>query len=165
MYLVDQLDTVIKLEAVPRPNSGAPCPIVIADEGRLVLSYWEIDEPPYEPTTAPLGVVCFVRPYMHMFGPPDEEGISGHPLANRGLYPCGAFRVDHSSLVRRLERMNSVHKMHDPKGFEILKHYIFTFHDSTFECIAESFESQVEHVGLDEEHARTLQLLKGRVPS
>jgi hypothetical protein len=61
--------------------------------------------------------------------------------------------------------MDSVHKMHDPEGFELLEHYIFTFLDSTFECVAESFESQVQHVGLDKKHARTHQLLKSRVPS
>jgi hypothetical protein len=99
---------------------------------------------------------------MHRFGPPNEDAFSGHPLANRGLRSSGAFRVDNSSLVRQLERMNSVHNRHDPKRFQILKHYIFTFHYSTFECVAESFDSRIEHVGLDEEHARTLKLLKGR---
>jgi len=163
VYLVDELDALVKLTNVPRPDYGAPCPIVIADEGRLVLSYWEIDQPPYKATTAALALVSFVNPYMHMFGPPDEDGISGHPLANRGLYPCSAFRVEHSSLVRRLLETNSVHEVPAPKASEPLQHYIFTFHDSTFECVAGAMESQVECVGLDEEHARTLQLLKSRV--
>ena len=162
MYIVDELDTVIALSDVPKPKYGAPCPIVIADEHRLVLSYWEIDEPPYEPATAPLAVIRFRHPYMHTFGPPDEEAIAGHPLSDRGLYPCGAFRVDHSSLVRTLRRMNSVHRGHDPTTLGALTHYIFTFHDSTFECVADSFESTVENVGWDEEHARTLQLFRER---
>ena len=160
MYAVDQLDTPIRLSGVPRPDCGTPCPIVISDEGRLALSYWEIDDPPYEPTTAPLAIIKFQHPYLHIFGPPNDEAISGHPLSGRKLFPCGAFRVEHSSLVRHLEMMNSVHRYHDPRRFEILVHYIFTFHDSTFECVAQSFESTVEHVGLEEEHARTLQCFK-----
>lgn len=157
MYTVDKLDSLVKLSDVPRPDCGAPRPIVIAEEGRLVLSYCEIDEPPYEPTTAPLAVIRFARPYMHIFGPPNEEAISGHPLSSRGLYPCGAFRVDRSSLVRQLERRNSVHRRHDPKMFDALTHYIFTFHDSTFECVAQAYDFTVENVGLDEEYSRTLE--------
>jgi hypothetical protein len=36
--------------------------------------------------------------------------------------------------------MNSVHPYHDPKQFEELNHYVFTFHDSTFECVARGLE-------------------------
>jgi hypothetical protein len=63
-----------------------------------------------------------------------------------------AFKVDQSSLVRGLERMNSVHRCHDPETFKALTHYIFTFHDSTFECVAASFTFTVEDVGPDEEY-------------
>jgi len=125
-------------------------PIVMADEGRLVLAYWEIDNPPYEPTTAPLAVVSFERPHLHLFGPPDENTISDHPLSSRGLHPGGAFRVEHSSFLRKLE-------------LEVLTHYIFCFHDSTFECVAGSYNWAVIHVGLDEEHIRTLEFFR-RVP-
>jgi hypothetical protein len=162
MYATDELDTLAELSNVPRPEPGAPCPIVFAEEHGLVLSYWVPDEPHYQPTTAPLGVVRFGKPYMHLFGPPDEDAIAGHPLSGRGLYPCGVFRVDHSSLVRCLERMNAVQPTHDPRRFEALVHYIFTFHDSTFECVAESLESTIEHVGLDEEYSRTLQFLRNK---
>lgn len=160
MYAIDELDTVVRLDEVPKQDSGAPCPIVLAEDGRLVLSYWEIDEPPYEPTTAPLAVIRFTRPYMHFFGPPNIDAISGHPLSGRGLHGGSAFRIDRSSLVRRLERMNSVHPRHDPKMFDSLLHFIFTFHDATFECVAESLDYSVEHVGLHAEHLRTLQLFK-----
>jgi hypothetical protein len=33
--------------------------------------------------------------------------------------------------------MNSVHYRHDPERFRVLNHYILSFHDSTFECVAE----------------------------
>jgi hypothetical protein len=75
-----------------------------------------------------------------MFGPPNDEAFAGHPLSVRGLTPYGVFEVKNSSWVRRLERMNSVHPRHKPERFARLKHFIFTFHDTTFECIAEGFE-------------------------
>ncbi len=40
--------------------------------------------------------------------------------------------------------MNSVHPRHTPEWFfERKRHFIFAFHDSTFECVAESFEVEV----------------------
>lgn len=160
MYAVDEQDTLIRLSEFPRPDSGAPCPIIMAEEHRLVLAYWEIDDPPYEAPTAPLAVIRFERPYLHLFGPPTEESTAGHPLADRGLHPYSLFRVAHSSLVRHLMRMDSVHRCYDPRRFEPLVHYIFPLHDSTFECVAESYECRVENVGLNGEHARTLQLFR-----
>jgi hypothetical protein len=32
-----------------------------------------------------------------------------------------------------------VHEHHNPEGFARLNHYVFAFHDSTFECVARSF--------------------------
>ena len=74
-----------------------------------------------------------------MFGAPNDEAFAGHPLASRGLHPYGAFEVRSSSWIRQLERMNSVHPFHKPERFQRLKHFVFAFHDSTFECVAESY--------------------------
>src|SRR5262245_18529904 len=117
MYIVDQLDRPVELEGIPLPDPGAPCPIVFAEEHQLVLSYWVRDEPPHPPAAAPLAIVRFCRPYFHMFGPPNDEAFAGHPLADRDLHPYGVFRVEKSSLIRSLERMNSVHRCHDPATF------------------------------------------------
>jgi hypothetical protein len=155
MYEVDELDSLEDLLGAPKADSGAPCPIVFAEEHKLVLSYWGRDESPYQLATAPRIFVQFGQPRMHLLGPPGDEAIDGHPLAQRGLYPGGAFRVNHSSLVRALARMDSVHRCHDPLAYQSLVHYVFTFHDSTFECVARSLEAKVEQVGLHEEYDRT----------
>ena len=55
----------------------------------------------------------FEHCYAHMFGPPNDEALRGHPLAGRGLRPYAAFEIRQSSWLRRLERMNSVHPRHD----------------------------------------------------
>lgn len=44
--------------------------------------------------------------------------------------------------------MNSVHERHNPKGFEKYKHFIFAFHDSTFECVVENFEISIHESSL-----------------
>jgi hypothetical protein len=91
----------------------------------------------------PIAIVVFERCTAHLFGPPNDEAFSGHPLAARGLTPYSTFEVLESSWLRRLERMNSVHPAHDPKSFlEKKRHHVFAFHDSTFECICRGFHVQ-----------------------
>jgi hypothetical protein len=109
-------------------------PALVATEQQLKVAYIA---GPTEPTADETIVVAtFDRPYAHMFGPPNDEAFDGHPLAGRGLEPYGAFRVDDSSWIRRLERMNSVHEVHRAEAFAELTHFILAFHDSTFECVA-----------------------------
>lgn len=113
-------------------------PCLVADEQALRVGY--IGRDANAPDDLRVVVVSFVRPYAHMFGPPNDEALDGHPLWGRGLGFYGAFRVVDSSWIRGLVKMNSVHERHDPKVFERFEHYILTFHDSTLECVAEGFD-------------------------
>src|SRR5690348_3320453 len=101
----------------------------------------------------------FEWPSAHFLGPPNDEAFTGHPLAGRGPGPDGVFEVRYSSWVRQLERMNSVHPRHQPAAYQRLRHFVFAFHDSTFECVAERFTFQVRGGSLTaavEELARRL---------
>lgn len=90
-----------------------------------------------------MALIHFPGYEAYLFGPPNDEAFQGHPLASRGLHPYGAFRIDRSSWIRRLERMNAVHPYHNPERYGELKHFIFAFHDSTFECVARGFSTWV----------------------
>ncbi len=138
MYDVDGSDTVIRVTELPQSDVGAPMPALAAAEHHLEVGY--IARPRGEEKIA---VVRFGRPYAHFFGPPNDEAFEGHPLAGRGLEPYGAFRIEASSWIRRLERINSVHEYHRPEAFAELTHFVLTFHDKTFECVAVSFEFEL----------------------
>lgn len=152
MYEVDERDVVVPLEDVPQSSIGAPLPFVIADEGCVVLAYYiENGSRPLAgiPRIAgpidsdePVAIVRFDRG-SHMFGPPNDEAFSGHPLSGRGLKPYGAFRIKDSSWIRKLERMNLVHAKRRPERYRKLQHLVFTFHDSTFECVCEGFDVRI----------------------
>jgi hypothetical protein len=150
MYDVDELDEVAEIRDLPRPDTGAPLPVLVADEHRVLLAYIASNpnlarDPSYVTVVTPdttgmaVALVDFRGPYAHLFGPPNDEAFAGHPLAGRGLRPYSAFQVRHSSWVRRLERMNSVHPLHHAGLFLSMRHYVFAFHDSTFECVAEGY--------------------------
>ncbi len=132
MYTIDDLDRVTVLAGIPAHSVGAPMPLVLADDARLLLSY-EVAPDGHE-----VALLGFARSRAHYFGAPNDEALKGHPLAARGLVPYGVFEILSSSWIRLLERMNRVHHLHDKRGFERLRHFIFTFHDNTFECVAEN---------------------------
>lgn len=147
MYTIDELDRVIEAQDAPQPDSGASLPFVMSDEHRVLLAYMasELDEAVSSmvkiiTTDSPgyVALVEFARPCAHMFGPPNDETFLGHPLAERGLRPYGVFEVKDSSWTRQLARMNKSHRQHSQNRYADLRHYIFSFHDSTFECIANS---------------------------
>ena len=170
MYEVDERDRVVELENVPQSSVGAPIPCVLADEHRVVLAYYMQDHVPewdrktvraVGPTGGDEGValVRFNFCRVHMFGPPNDEAFAGHPLAARGLSPYAAFRVEESSWIRRLERMNSVHRHHRPETFWSLLHLIFAFHDSTFECVCRGFDVKPTHGSIKSVVPEMLELL------
>jgi hypothetical protein len=154
MYAVDSKDTVAKIPDVPQSSIGAPCPMILAGEGHLHLAYYiEVPVPGWDGKTVrvvgentsgdSVALVTFKRPYAQMFGPPNDEAFRGHPLTGRGLSPYGVFEIGYSSWIRGLERMNSVHPSHRPERFDCLRHFVFAFHDTTFECVAKSFEFSI----------------------
>ena len=154
MYRVDHRDKVIALTGVPASSAGAPLPVVLASEWTLLLAYYtESPDPTWngtnprcvtaDTTEDPVAVLDFGVARAHYFGPPNDEAFRGHPLASRGLSPYGAFEVLDSSWIRILAEINSVHPRHSPALFAPLRHFILSFHDTTFECISKSFDVTV----------------------
>jgi hypothetical protein len=161
MYTVDEKDRVVELDSVPQSDVGSPQPAVFSNEDRVLISYYiqNLEWKDYNLEQEPIAVINFLSPCAHMFGPPNDEAFSGHPLANRGLHPYGAFIVENSSWVRQLERMNSEHPMHNPESYARYHHFIFAFHDSMFECIAKSFETSVYKTSPKEVYAKMVSML------
>ena len=172
MYPVDDLDAVVRLHDCPRPDAGAPLPVVIGDDYQLLLAYLVSEPDPnwdgsYVTVVSPgsdgqlVAIVRFHQPYAHMFGPPNDEAFHGHPLAQRGLEAYSVSEIHHSSWLRQLERMNSVHPHHDRARFmDSRRHLVWAFHDSTFECIAEGFEVEVRRGSIHSAMARMMELLR-----
>ena len=140
---------------MPQSSVGAPNPVILAGEHDVFLTYYLEDTPEdWDGTSVrivgtdtkgePVVIVQFKHCAAHFFGPPNDEAFSGHPLAQRGLRPYGVFEIKNSSWIRKLEKMNAVHPYHETHRFmENKKHFVFSFHDTTFECVAEGFTTKV----------------------
>ncbi|MBI2373929.1 MAG: hypothetical protein HYV07_08020 [Deltaproteobacteria bacterium] len=160
MYTIDRHDKVTELHDVPQSSVGAPCPIVLAGEGSLLVAYFVETTPAgWDGSTVrvvgadsaePAAIVRFTRPYASMFGPPNDEAFSGHPLAKRGLHPYGGFEVTGSSWIRGLEKMNAVHPYHRSEHFAVYRHFILAFHDTTFERVATGYSFEYASGPLNE---------------
>jgi hypothetical protein len=149
MYCVDQ-ELLVELDGIPQSSVGSPEPVVISDQHLTFLVYVIEDEPKWDGRVLSesdlslfierVALVEFQRCRTYSFGFPNDEAIQAHPLYALGLKPYSAFEVQKSSWLSQLEQMNSVHPRHKPDSFESLHHYVFTFHDSTFECLAERYQ-------------------------
>lgn len=172
MYVVDDKDTVSPLEDAPPSSAGAPLPVVVRDEQHLFLAYIVSEpDPDWDGTYVnlvgpeteglPVAIVRFEGECAHMFGPPNDEAFSGHPLASRGLRPYGNYEIGSSSWIRALEQMNAVHPYHTESMFADYRHFVFAFHDSTFECVAEGFAVEIMRGSMRRAAAKMAALLDG----
>jgi hypothetical protein len=73
------------------------------------------------------------------FGLPNDEALSGHPLYRLGLEPYRAYEVVASTWIHDLSVRNAVHPGHRNDSFAEMHHYVFTFKDEFFECIARAY--------------------------
>lgn len=165
MYEVDAQDRILEIRNMPQSDVGSPNPCVLATELRVVVAYHLQEKPVWMRSRADLdreddfrenvAIIQFEGCLAHMFGPPNDQTLNGHPLAPRGLNPYGVFEVERSSWIRKLEHMNAGHPRHRSELYRTLRHLIFTFHDSTFECVCRGFSLSVERGTVEEAIFRT----------
>jgi len=121
--------TVVLLDSWPQPSTSSEA-VVFATETQLFLRYFTAND-----ETA---IIQFPLVNIFQFGSPNDEALGGHPLAQFSLKYYQVHRIENSPWIAELERRNSVHPRHDKKRFlENTVHYVFTFQDSTLECVVQ----------------------------
>lgn len=143
-------------------DNGAPMPHLMASDTRALLAFllcepdpaWDGSyvtiKSPQDNQPEPLGLVEFESCLAAKLGAPNDEVFEGHPLSGRGLEAYSAQRVVNSRWLKELEQINSVHRMYRPESWRDWNHYIFWFHDSTFECVARSFKVETYRTSMKE---------------
>ena len=134
---------------------GAPLPFLLCSDYRCFLTFY-VNDPdpnwdgtyvtvvdPSSPNDASLCLVEFSGCASAKLGHPNEEVQSGHYLAGRGLDGYTAQIVMNSPWLTEVSKTNSVHPYDDPERWKHIKHYVFWFHDSTFECLAQTYKVEV----------------------
>jgi hypothetical protein len=137
---------------------GAPSPHLFANDWNVFLIFLvSVDEPTQD---APCAVVEFHFPQLVRFGSPNEDIHSGHYLYGKGQEPYTAQIVENSTWLHETNLMNQAHSNYDSERWQRIHHYIFWFHDITFECLARSFEVTTYHEDMGVVIEKIVRLLK-----
>lgn len=154
LYAIDERDRLIALSEIPACNIGAPLPAIVAREHHTCLCYvvakpstdgghgQSVTAVDHDSDDDAIAVVEFQMCADVRFGWfPDENTYHRHPLASLGLDSYSAFEVQNSSWVRQLTRLESGNR---DTSLEKKRHFILTFHDSSIECVADSYTVTVQ---------------------
>lgn len=77
------------------------------------------------------------------FGYPNDEALPGHPLYARGSHGTAVYEVLGSSWLATLAEQNRV-KFPDWDLTELgVRHFLFSFHDTTLEVLGRSLDVSV----------------------
>lgn len=137
-----------------RWDTGAPCPHLLQADHRTFLAFFLPDVGPNCPGVWPrnspkhqkLAVVEFEGCVCTKMGTPREDAFDAHPLYGRGFVAYRAMSVENSTWLKELETLNAGDHCYKGELWHELKHYIFPFHDSTFECVARGFKVETFHI-------------------
>ena len=146
-------ERLIPFEA-PQCSVGAPLPTIVASEYQFRACYQvQQADPAWDGTSIrildpdvsgePVAIIRAEQCYAHTFGPPNDEAIEGHRLADLGLEPYSTYEIRDSRWIAELEGANRVHPYHSAEPFDALRHFIFTFHDSCLEIVAGALQIEV----------------------
>lgn len=159
------------LEFPVKWSVGAPLPHIIRSDDKTFLTFYiDIPDPNWDGTCVTvkdpgdgsiesLALVEFYQCVSAKLGAPNDEVFSGHPLYGKGLEGYTAQVVQNSRWIAELEAINQVHDYYKPDFWRTLKHYVFWFHDSTFECIAKSYNVEIFHESMSDLLARVCKRL------
>lgn len=148
-------ETALQCEWTALWDTGAPMPHVISSGYKTYLIYY-VNEPdpnwdgtyvnvinPSSEETVLMALVQFTSCYSYRFGGANEDVLHGHALWGKGLEHYKAHIVANSLWIKEEMRVNRVHEYFNEDRWMKKKHYLLTFHDELFECIAEGFNIEV----------------------
>ena len=132
--MTSNIDKVIELDLGCVPEAGSSEALLIQTELSAFLTFGVRYATGDQTDCAGRALVEFPRCIITQFGYPNDEALPGHPLYAFGLKYYGIFEIMNPSWLKRIDQQNRVAF---PK-FDTYasRHFLITFHDSTFECLA-----------------------------
>ena len=89
------------------------------------------------PENTQIAIIRLIHAYSLRAGGSNDEVIEGHPLFGSGIHNCGAFIICNSNWIDSERRIQSVHDQFSQSQWDVLRHFMWTFHDGIVEAIAE----------------------------
>jgi hypothetical protein len=138
------VDTVIEYDIGCFPELAVSGPIVMAIDERLVFSF-NATRPTPDGRRADAGraVVKVGLCLAFKFGHPNDEALPGHPLYDRGFEGVAVYEVLESSWIAELARQNRVRFPDSDLASCGVRHFLFSFHESTLEVLGNGLDGSV----------------------
>lgn len=130
----------VRLDLGVLPESAISGEMLVQTDSKCVLLF--NSSKMTEEGTIPTVIVELGHTVKTQFGLPNDEAWSGHPLYNFGMrhYAYGTFEVINSSWLAQVEAQNQISFPDYKLNY---KHFIFHFHDSSFECLSKEMKISI----------------------
>ena len=140
-------DDIIELNLGVGPEAAVSGAVCLQTESRTFLTFNAMRAtdrmtPHGRPYMEDAGtaVVEFKRCLLSRFGYPNDEARWGIPQYKDMSY--GIYEVRNSSWIREVVRLNR-YRLPDTEDDYVLHHFLFAFHDDTFECLADDLTLEI----------------------
>lgn len=148
---------VVAIDVGCRPEGAVSGAVLLQTEGFAVLLFNAMSIAKNAAgRVEPLGtaVVEFTRLRLTRFGGPNDEALPEHPLYRHGLSALGycVCEVEHSAWAKEVgardeasaRRIAGAHFERSCANVRFVpRHFLFSFHDSTFECLADELRVRI----------------------
>lgn len=128
-------------------NPGAPLLKIYSSDNRLYLVFYSdfnsIDEKTKMITpiiTSKIAIIRFNRVLEYKYGLPNDELIFCHQLYKYGLESYSGFCLKDSPWIASTKELLSNHPYFSLSSIKDSKHFILSFKEGVFECIANRYD-------------------------
>ena len=121
---------------VPLPATAAPVPFIVANEYKTLLCYRVLGAPPEL-----RALVSFHGVHATRWGPVIDEHLSAHEFGRVGPGFYSPYQYSNSEWLD--QAIGAAVVASSPWFLGTLYHFVFPFHESTFECLAASIRVEV----------------------
>jgi hypothetical protein len=140
-------DTLVELNLGIRPEAAVSGGMLIQTEQLTFLTFNAVRPTkqmslPGAPSLEDAGIALFTfqRCLLTRFGYPNDEARWGIPRFKKVSY--GIYEVRNSSWIKEVVQMNRYRFPNTTDNY-VSRHYLFAFHDSTFECLADDLKYEI----------------------
>jgi hypothetical protein len=155
-------DDIIELDLGVRPEAAVSGVLCLQTEAATFLTFNAMRATdrmsPYGGPfmeRAGTAVVEFKRCLVSRFGYPNDEARWGIPQYKDVAY--GIYEVQNSTWIKEVVRLNR-YRFPDTEDDYVGKHFLFAFHDDTFECLADDMALEI----VDEPYDVTFERIRRR---
>jgi hypothetical protein len=147
---VEPTEEIVPLDSDITPAADVSDAVVFASDDNTFLKFNALRQMPdgtFE--QAGYAIVRFEHCLIHKFGYPNDEAYFSIPRTKKLGYRC--FEVINGEWNRELAKLNS-YAFPSYKWPEY-RHFLFQFHDSSFECLAKGFTIELADLDSMKEEA------------